>query len=529
MRGYLDRQRFDQMKRTDFIVASNAVALRERTASKRVQMFLTDAVQKRKDLDRQRLDRMKMTDFIVASKAVALRERNASKRVQTFLTDAVQERKDLDRQRLDRMKMIDFVVASKAVALCERIASKRVQMFLSGAVQKSKDLDRQRLDRMKMTNVIVASKAVALRERNASKRVQMFLTDAAQKRKEKAAALKIEGFFLMVKKEVDLEILRRQKKRSSRSSRRGKSEADSSSWLNDGSRTLTLTDPGYNRSMARHRAQGPEARIPDARPTVAVRVDNTDDVSVLTAPSVFKRQAAPSQRAYTSVRRELGRDPILEEAWIDEERKQRQMEEEYRHGIQERGSRRRQPHAPYGGPPPVEHRRVQSGWRTPQFSEAFAPMPSHLEEHHWPAPSDHQYRPRPEQSMRPRSNSPPSSHPSRNSGRSSEPHYHGHHGSGYGRESERSYGSHERPRGYNRYGEPRDHGSYSSEQQYQQGIQRVSTNAPQYHQQGAARVSTSAPQFQGGTPRLSNPPRRQEIDDGYEEFAHHPDVRKRMV
>lgn len=296
--------------------------------------------------------------------------------------------------------------------------------------------------------------------------------------------------------------------------------------------------------MARYRnASEPAVKNHDARPIVAVHVDNDDDISVLTTPSVVKRPTVPSRHA-TYSKRELGYDLILEEAWADTEihqvRNQRQIEDEYiqRHGLQEQGSLRQHPHAPYGGPSPIDPRRVQSrhassnpmpstvGRRTsqfapPQFPEEIAP-PQFYEGHHWPVQGD-QYRP--ELSSRPRHESLPTGHPPFNSGMRSgpharsEPHYPGHHSNGYGRENEQGpymprkrshssgygresehgpYRPHERPRGYNSYNVTHD-----------------------------VMYSTS-PQIQIGTPRLSNPPRRQDAD-GYEEFPKYAEYRKRMV
>ena len=487
--------------------------------------------------------------------------------------------------------------------IARRIARLRLGciIILQGTMRRY--LAQKRFEQMRLMSVVFASMGVTLREQFACNRLQMFLRDAVQKRKdamqkrkEKTAALKIVRFFRMVKKEVDREVLRCEKKRqSSRSHSRGEMSGTEESLL-----LKVAKSP-----MARYRnANRPAMKSHDARPTIAVHVDDADDISVLTTPSVFKRPVVPLLHAsYT--KRELGHDLILGEGPVDAEihqvQHQWQIEDEYikRHGLQERGSLQQHPNAPYGGPLPVDPCRVQgrhasskplpgaAGRRTPQFAPSqfpeghYRPLkgdqyrpehstpprlespttghpsrnpgmrsgpytrseppqfpeghhwslqgaqyrpehstrprchpsrnpgmssgphmrsepPQFLEGHHWPLQGEHY---RPEHSTRPRLESLPTSPPSRNPGMRSgphtrsEPHYPGHQSTGYGREREQP--PYTPPRGYSPY---------------------MAHNV----------MYSTSQQIEMGTPRLSNPPRRQDTA-GYEEFQNYPENRKMMV
>jgi hypothetical protein len=346
------------------------------------------------------------------------------------------------------MRATSLKAVSMVVSLRERIASKRLQMFLRDTVQKRKEkeaalrkeqeekeaaLRKEQEEKEAALRKEQEEKEAALRkeqeEKEASLRKEQEEKDAAVRkekeekeaalRKEKAAALKIVRFFRMVKKEVDREVLRCEKKRQSsvtsrRSHSRGGTSETEESLMTRVARSPIARYRNANKParspMARYRnASEPAVKNHDARPIVAVHVDNDDDISVLTTPSVVKRPTVPMRYA-TYTKRELGYDLILEEAWTDTEihqvRNQRQIEDEYiqRHGLQEQGSLRQHPHAPYGGPSPIDPRRVQSrhassnpmpstvGRRTPQFAppqfpEEFAP-PQFYEGHHWPVQGD---------------------------------------------------------------------------------------------------------------------------------------------
>jgi hypothetical protein len=95
-------------------------------------------------------------------------------------------------------------------------------------------LARKRVFEMKLELAAVMTAAQRLRETNGSKRIQSWWRVVLDCGDEKRAALVIERFFVMVKKEVDLEIQRAEKRKTDRRQRRKKRESDETSvisWL----------------------------------------------------------------------------------------------------------------------------------------------------------------------------------------------------------------------------------------------------------------------------------------------------------
>lgn len=192
-----------------------------------------------------------------------------------------------------------------------------------------KFLVRKALQGTRAENCLLASSAFGLRETIASKRIQSFWRDIFRSKKEKserekAAALTIERFFMMVKAAVDLEVLRHEHHR----------KYDSFG--------------GHDSNLRGQQDLLVSTNI-SVLPAAAVDVPtHEDDVSEMTSPSVFYRRQSirPPSGQYTP--RDEFDETCLEETWdekeIHEARKQRLMEDDYlqRYGLSERESRRRQ-------------------------------------------------------------------------------------------------------------------------------------------------------------------------------------------
>ena len=254
----------------------------------------------------------------------------------------------------------------------------------------------------KKRKLFIASTALSLRENNASKRLQRFWRDGFDEKRKKTAALKIARFFVMVKAEVDREILRYEMKKTSRREQRLSSitkppETDDSllerAWLN----TVNDTTVGAGLLSPYHcqKLYNQATTNRDARPAYAVRVGGNDDnVSEVTAPTIFNM---PS-RYSTYSRRELGDDLSLEEAWIDtgihQAKEEQRMDDEYlrRHGIQHPSIHRNPRHSRNEGAPHVHSSARQGNGRmrhapsspitssggreSPQFNGHYRPQPS---------------------------------------------------------------------------------------------------------------------------------------------------------
>lgn len=77
-----------------------------------------------------------------------------------------------------------------------------------------------------MVSILIAAAANSLRVRNAAKRLQIWWVGELWRRKEKVAALKIERFFIYVKKEVEKEVKALKKKKKERRRRRKMKQSD---------------------------------------------------------------------------------------------------------------------------------------------------------------------------------------------------------------------------------------------------------------------------------------------------------------
>jgi hypothetical protein len=233
-------------------------------------------------------------------------------------------------------------------------------------------ITQNRYRQIKSSTMLFASSTIALRETTASKRIQtswrewygtrkiaalkieLFFLDIYERRK--MAALTIERFFLMVKAAVDLEILRQE-------------EQDR-----------------IERERAAQLALG-------TRPTEAVDVSaHADDISEISAPSVFHRYAKESPRHRYAPREE---DLYLEEIFKEkyEAREKRRMEEEYlqRYELRsEKDPRRRRPRhgSSIESPPRRRTSSAPRGRRSPHRSREFASLQrrtsSSRDRHHVP-------------------------------------------------------------------------------------------------------------------------------------------------
>jgi IQ calmodulin-binding motif len=253
---------------------------------------------------------------------------------------------------------------------CAIIIQATMRRFL--AVKKVKEL--------KFSNVLVASVSMGMRENIASRNLARGWRNIKLLRRQHIAGKTIGKFFIRVKEEVDREV-RRQERRKASKKKRQKKEAEEKLlervWLNtvdeegnfghshDIRRTKSaprggigrLEDPRWRRVNDYDNGYGHTVvhrdpnRDPNVPPPLAVSVRHADDVSELSAPSVFNRRApgpAPS-RYNTLSRKEMSDDLSLEEAWIDTEIRQvkerRRTEDEYlqRNGLQYHNSYHRNP------------------------------------------------------------------------------------------------------------------------------------------------------------------------------------------
>uniref|UniRef100_A0A7S1UWH2 Uncharacterized protein n=1 Tax=Grammatophora oceanica TaxID=210454 RepID=A0A7S1UWH2_9STRA len=224
-----------------------------------------------------------------------------------------------------------------------------------------KFLARQVFLRMQITEIIIRASAQSMRENRAQKCIRGYWSIYRQQRREHEAASKIQSFFLMVKAEVEAEILRHKKRKEARTVRkkREKKEADEKllerAWLNtvdDGGKTKGDGPPrsGDSRYRGRGSDQGYGAH-PKHPPTDAVlRCSSNiqDNVSEITGPTFAHRQHQPQSpgppRLASLTGKEMSEDLSLEEAWIDTEirevKDRRRSEEIYmqRHGLQHHNS-----------------------------------------------------------------------------------------------------------------------------------------------------------------------------------------------
>jgi hypothetical protein len=217
---------------------------------------------------------------------------------------------------------------------------------------------------MKASLAIVMASAEALRETHASKHIQFWWRVVLDCRKEKQAALVIERFFLMVKREVDREIERVARKRNSKREqrRRKKKEADEKMlervWLNtvdENGTSAYLYSPSESGATSRsrssvsvsshssrksqksskqgvsHRASSPtmnlvmrhehetgqaNGRAQEADPlNLTYSAESADGSDVFSSIGSLYRQS--SARKSTMSRSELSQDLSLEEAYLD--------------------------------------------------------------------------------------------------------------------------------------------------------------------------------------------------------------------
>ena len=345
----------------------------------------------RRCIAQRRTQRMKTKNHLVASTAICLRHNNASKRIQLVWKGIFQEKKERAAAlTIERFFIMNQHRKEKAAALTiERfvIMNRKKKKGKAAALTIERffimNQKKKAIERFLIMNQRKKEKAAALM-------IERFVI-MNQKKKEKAAALTIERFFIMVKAAVDLEILRHQQRKSSRSGHR---DADDQLLEKAWEESAGASAKTHSRRELVVTTRRP------VRPIEAIHVGaQEDDVSEISSPTIFYRRSRPSpRRPYTKIEHE--EDTCLEEAWDDTEiheaRRQRQMEEEYlqRYGLSQKSAGRMRQHA--SGRESPHHRRISSGSprvRPPHvYSEFVSPRekrrPSSRSRHIPPASPD---------------------------------------------------------------------------------------------------------------------------------------------
>ena len=252
----------------------------------------------------------------------------------------------------------------------------RLQLGCAIIIQSSirKLLAMKRIDEHKVSMILVNVASVGMREYIASRKIIRGWRYYELLRRRRLAARKIEKFFLRVKEEVDREVRRQERKKASKKKRQKKENDEKlleRVWLNtvvedvrpaqdqktNRSKSLPrggtdrVEDTRWRRVHEYDNGYGNVAtnRDPNGPPTSTVSIRHADDISELSAPSVFNRQASVPSRYTTLSRKEMSDDLSLEEAWIDTEihqvKERRRTEDEYMHrnGLQYHNSFHRHP------------------------------------------------------------------------------------------------------------------------------------------------------------------------------------------
>jgi len=242
-------------------------------------------------------------------------------------------------------KFSQFVImqfqASKLQALtrgmqCRRICNLRLGSCIMIQAAARRHLAKHSVNAMIVSNIGVKAMAARLRETHACARIQFWWRVVLDCRKEKEAALVIERFFMMVKREVDREIARVERKRlAKRNRRREKKEPEDKmlerAWLttvdeNSEHTDMSYTSPSMRSSHSRKKSSRKSKSLShrSSSPTMGhIMRHETEDENSMTysvdssSSKSYRISTAATPRGESMSKSALADDLSLEEAYLD--------------------------------------------------------------------------------------------------------------------------------------------------------------------------------------------------------------------